>query len=233
MQADSWQRRSEGFYQLFRAEEPGGLSGQQTKIPSVLRALLQDVPDRADDVTATLVNLLARENVYLRTAKDTTEEFSVYQGNLIFAVASLRDKRALAPLLEVLNTGGFATHGVAGLGATAALGSLLALATAPEGHTRHAATITLGYLLDPTINPEPITPGQRADIKAALVSATSDENPFIRTSAVDGLSRLPDPGVTRLLRRIADTDPYSRPLDGVFPVRAAAKRALAGRTDAP
>jgi HEAT repeat protein len=236
MRADSPQRRSEGFYHLFAAEEPGGLEGRSAKIPSLLSQLFRDVPDRAEDVTATLVTLLSRENAYSRTAKRTSEEFTSYRGDLVFAVASLGDKRALAPLLEVLASGRLATNGVARLGATAALGALLTRATAPSDPTRNGATRTLGFLLDPTINPEPLTPGQRADIKSALTRATGDASPFIRISAIDGLSRLPDPDVTRLLRQIADTDPYTRPpgsLDTGFPVREAAKRALAARTGAP
>jgi hypothetical protein len=233
MQSDSWQNRSEGFYQLFRAELPGGLNGASAKIPPTLLAMQRDVPDRAADLTTSLINLLGRENAYSRSAGRTTEAFSSYHGDLIFAVAYLRDRRALAPLLEVLDTGALATRGVARLGANAALAPLLTLATVTADGRRNAVTQTLGDLVDPTINPEPLTPGQRDDIKAALVRATSDNNPFIRTSAVVGIARLPDPDVTQLLRLLAESDPYSiQPGgsgDAAYPVREAAERALAAR----
>lgn len=229
MRAETWQQRSVGFYQLLRAQLGTNLNGQSTKIPPAVRSLMRDVPERADQVAVALIDTLRRENAVSATAQ-TTEEFTSYHGDLALAVGGLGDKRALTVLVDILERGNIAMQGVARLGASTALPPLTNLATGPSYSMRNAATLTLGFLLDPTINPEPVTADQRADIKAALVAATTDPNRFVRMSAVEGLSRLPDADVSGVLRRLAESDPFSTVDDSgaaVFPVRQAAMRALA------
>jgi len=229
MRTDTWQKRSEGFYGLLRAQLGVDLNGASTKIAPALQALMREVPDRGFELTTTLIDVLRRENAFSSSAQ-TTAEFSSYHGDLVLAVASLGDRRALSPLVDILETGNLATRGVARLGASAALVPVLNLVKAASDSKRNAAIRTLAYLLDPNINPEPVTQGQRAEIKEALVRATSDVTPFVRISAIEGVSRLSDPDVVGLLRRLSETDPYSTIEESgqvVFPVREAAKRALA------
>jgi HEAT repeats len=228
MRADTWQQRSVGFYQLLRAQLGTNLNGHSTRIPPAVRSLMREVPDRADQVAVVLIDALRRENAVSPTSR-TTEEFASYHGDLALAVGALGDKRAITVLVDILESGNIAMQGVARLGAGTALGPLTNLATEPSDPKRNAATLTLGFLLDPTINPEPVTADQRADIKAALIAAASDPNRFVRTSAVEGLSRLPDADVAGVLRRLAESDPYSTVDESgaaVFPVRQAATRAL-------
>jgi HEAT repeat protein len=229
MRADTWQQRSVGFYQLLRAQLRTDLDGQSRKIPPAVRSLMREVPDRADQMAVGLIDALRRENDVSTSAR-TTDEFASYHGDLAVAVGALGDKRALPVLVDILERGDIAMKGVARLGASTALAPLTNLAAAPSDPKRNAAMRTLGLLLDPTINPEPVTADQRANIKAALVGATTDPNPFVRMSAVEGLSRLlPDPDVSGLLRRLSKSDPYST-IDesgmAVFPVRQTATRAL-------
>ena len=236
MRMDTWQKRSEGFYGLLRAELGVDLNGASTKIAPTLQSLMREVPDRGLELTTTLIDVLRRENAFSKSA-ETTAEFSSYHGDLALAVAGLGDTRALSPLVEILERGNVATRGVARLGATAALVPVLNLAKAASDLKRNAAIRALAYLLDPNINPEPMTPGQRAKIKEALVRATSDVTPFVRISAIEGVSQLSDPDVIGLLRRLSEADPYSTIEESgqvVFPVREAARRALvssaAGKT---
>jgi hypothetical protein len=228
MRTDTWQQRAVGFYQLLRAQLGTNLDGQSAKISPAVRSLMREVPDRADQVAVALIDALRRENAVSATSR-TTEEFTSYHGDLALAVGTLRDKRAITVLVDMLERGNIAMQGVARLGASTALAPLTNLATGPSYSKRDAATRTLGFLLDPTINPEPVTADQRADIKAALIAAASDPNRFVRTSAVEGLSRLPDTDVSGVLRRLAESDPYSTVDESgaaVFPVRQAATRAL-------
>jgi HEAT repeat protein len=229
MRAETWQQRSVGFYQLLRAQLGTSLNGQSAKISPAVRSLMREVPDRADPVAVALIDALRRENDVGLTAQ-TTEEFASYHGDLALAVGGLGDKRAISVLIDILDRGNIAMQGVARLGASTALAPLTNVAIGPSDPKRNAATRTIGFLLDPTINPEPVTADQRATIKAALIEATTDPNPFVRMSAVEGLSRLlPDPDVSGLLRRLSESDPYST-IDesgvAVFPVRQAATRAL-------
>lgn len=70
----------------------------------------------------------------------------------------------------------------------------------------------------------------QAKIKGALMQAAKDENRLIRTSAVEGLAKIPGPDVTVLLRELAERDPYQLSREsghpGIFPVRQAARKAL-------
>ncbi len=229
MQSEPWEKRAAGFYQMIRVAGTRDLNGASTKIAPALQTLQRDLPDRADNIRGALIGLLRRESAFSKTAETTTDEFSSYYGDVILAVSSLRDKRALSALLEVIEAGNLATRGVAGLGANTTLASLLALATSPSDLKRNAAIRTIGYLLDPAIDPELVTPVQVSDIKNALVRATTDYNPYIRISAVESVSRLLEPDVIRLLQSVAESDPYAITMESGrigFPVREAAKRAL-------
>jgi hypothetical protein len=229
----TWPERAKGFYQLFTVERADGLQGASREIPATLRAVMRDVPDRAEELRVTLIQLLDRENDLIERKHQTREAFSSYHGDLINAVAALGDKRALGPLLDVMETGSMASHGIARLGATAVLDQLLILAEVPSLTTRNAATRTLGFLLDPLTNPHPVGASQKVEIKMALLKRLSDVSPFVRISGIQAVSRVPGTDVTEALLSLAASDPNVRTTESgemEYPVRAAAHRALVIRS---
>jgi len=231
-----WESRAQSFYDLFTIAVPGGLGGRTTLIPSALSSLSRQDPERKGQMSLALIRLLEKENAVSHSPiNPASEEYSNYRGDLIATVAALKDKRGLNSLLDNILTGNLAVRGLAALGRDS-LGRILEIASANTPETgeemarRTAAARVLSRMLDPDI--VQLDETSRNAIKVGLLHASRDEASWVRLSAIEGLSRIPDPDVTVTLRSLAERDPFSR-LDPTghtsYPVRDAARKALAGR----
>ena len=162
-------------------------------------------------------------------AKPWEETYFEYYVDLITAVASFEDPLCLDALLGAMTTGDIATRGLASLGQIV-VGPVLEKLKDTNVHVRQAATIVLSELLDDKLNRHPLTSTATERVLRSLFVAASDQYPYVRMSAIQGLARVKDPKVVELLQRIAADDPYDASLhggtEGVFPVRDLARSLL-------
>src|SRR5579885_713229 len=109
LQNPEWKVRSEAYYRIITLG-----SEDLSYIPRPLTQLLSICQDRADAIKISLIRLLERENLmvqdYHRTGRRFGEEYSNYYGDVISAVSSLKDKRAINALLGAISSGGMATR---------------------------------------------------------------------------------------------------------------------------
>lgn len=107
----SYAERRAGFYTLLSAPDSGCIS--QTTRP--LRVCVQEFAayaTRYPAVGRSVIELLQRENAH---PEDLVSE-DRYHGDLVAAVAGLRDPSAVDALTGAINTGYLATHGLAMFG---------------------------------------------------------------------------------------------------------------------
>ena len=243
LKSPDWNTRAKAFYTLISSGLGDELHGRTWLVPSALAALLKQDPARSDHIKVGLIELLVKEN---RTARRPTgdwsgpprltEEYTNYWGDVVAAVAALKDQRALDALMANLWSGNMATNAVAGLG-RAALDRVTPLTNDPDVVMRNGAVRTLSQMLDPA-NAQALGGGDGvAKIEAALRQATRDKEPEVRISAIEGLGKLTNPDIIPILTSLAQRDPYQRPGDAVgslsYPVREAAAKALANRSALP
>jgi hypothetical protein len=192
--------------------------------------LLRRFPTRADEIATSLIDLLSTETAFMKSATGLGEDFGNYHGNLIGTVAALKDRRAVAVLVDNIATGNMATRGLAAIGRDA-LPGLLPLASGTDLMHKQQAVRTMAQMLEPVNRAAVADRSTLARIKAALFVASRDPDGFVRLNAVMGLGQLPDQDVTDLLISISVSDPFVRMAEGqsIYLVRDAAKKALQGR----
>jgi len=201
-------------------------------MPSALASLFKSYPQQADRIKAVLIRQLEEQNALRRRAAvgSLSEEESNYYGDLIAAVAALKDPRALRGLLGAMKTGNMATSALAAFGRLA-LGPVLEKLNDGRSDTltRSAAVDVISKMLDSDNLPAEDS-ASRMEIGNALIKAARGKDPLVRLSAVEGLSKLPGADITALLEGLAKDDPYQASsyggAKGVYPVREAAKKAL-------
>jgi hypothetical protein len=230
-----WNVRARAFYSLLSLSLPDGFNGRTWLMRSILADLFKDETERREDVSLALIRLLDLENGVRRSDRNPrSEEYSNYFGDLLAAVAALHDARALDGLLLNITTGNIATKGVAALG-PASLDRILEIIALDDSGggaitaQRMGATRALSQMLDADIvNVDDA--GSRSRIRAALIRAARDKQPWVRLNTVEGLARLSDRDAILILRTLAESDPFSRPGESgrpaIYPVRDAARRAL-------
>src|ERR1035441_8570650 len=69
-----------------------------------------------DQTSLALIQLLSRETAFSQLPGTEDDAWASYYGDVIAAVAALKDPRAASPLLDVVQTGSNATNGLAALG---------------------------------------------------------------------------------------------------------------------
>lgn len=240
LKSENWSVRSEAFYQLIQIGLRAEWQGQTTQIPTALSRLFREHPEESEQLKTTLIEILATENSLIASpaSQDATageplnEDFFNYHGDLIAAVAALKDKRSVRGLLGSISSGNMATEGLAQLGPDA-LDAVIEKLNAEEPDIKQSATIVLTQMLEPDNLQRVNTPASRQKIKLALMKSAQDSSPDARISAVEGLARLAklgDADVVPLIRRLASGDNYHTTRDGrpegFYPVREAARRAL-------
>ncbi len=212
-------------------------------VPGLVRDLLRAHPQQAEHIKLALIKALENMNGYKEQEEDKgnflDDEFSDYWPDLIWAVGSLRDPRAVRALLGAQGTGGIAANDLADL-CPFAVDALIEESHKPDRYfrgepisDRTAALRELGFCITRVAlmraHPEAV-----AKIRAAFLTALDDPDGPTRAWAVEGLSYFRnDPDIRARLQALALADPYvgtvarSGKLQEEFVVREAAKRALA------
>lgn len=177
-------------------------------------------------LTIVLIKLLERENarIYNPASKNLTEGDGVYHGDLIAAVAALRDPQALDALYGAIGTGGLAMRGLVDL-AEVAIPKLLSEMHSKEWHHRSSIMHTLKKMVD---RKEQLSIGASnlSKIRVGLLESLKDENEYVRRQAVETLIHFNDAEVRTAIQKIANNDPSVRKDakgQKVYPVRAAAQ----------
>jgi HEAT repeat protein len=215
LRSNSYEIRSAGFSKIMRLANKGIDSSGSFR--AEMRNLVA-YAHRNPSVAPALIALLEREN-RPDPAKDNLTEDSYY-GDLIGAVAELKDPRAVKALLGAITSGGMAEGGLAALGSAAVPGLLEALGSTDRPElARAAAAGVLGRV------------ARRSDavrdssaIESALLHALSDKSRFVRSNAIAALGAYPSPIARHAIESIALSDTAVSDRSGmrVYPVRAAA-----------
>ncbi len=192
--------------------------------PATVR-LLQAHPDHRDAITEALIALLSRETArfQLDPPMMTSEADLDYFVDLVWAVASLKNVRAVDALLPTLGTGMIAVEGVAALGEAAIPGALQALETAGR-YGRAGAVRALGIM---AANREELSLSDTAmtAIERGLLRALNDESDLTRQFAVRSLRPFSSDRVRKAMIELAQSDPDMVIRDGrpVYRVREEAR----------
>lgn len=233
LQDPAWQNRSAAFYDLLKQSAFVPPPGNTYAVPGATSALLAADAAQADGIRLGLVNALSIEDDLVNAgALPLPETYTDYYADLIAAVATLHDSRAVRALLGAVTTGGLATTGLGSLGAAAYGPTVALLSSSKSDDVRESTVFVLSAMLDSLNTANPDGKGLQAALAEQLKRALSDTSPGVRTAALDGIAKLPEDSTTvQALQAIATGDPYEASQAGgdagVFPVRGAAQRALA------
>ena len=188
-------------------------------------------PDRVDELKRALIGLLmieqakreAERDELRRTGRARPEEYSDYYGDLILAVAALKDPRSIKALLGAITSGGAAGGALADFGPLA-LNGVLAKSQSPDALERSMALGVLSAMLSPKSERQLDEPG-RQRTRSSILQAAADEEWDVRAQAARILGAMPpDVETIAILRQLAESDPAVS--SGHFPVRQAATQAL-------
>jgi hypothetical protein len=144
----------------------------------------------ADQVKAAVIGLLTLETGYVQdqaaAASQLTEDYVTYYGDLVGAVASLKDARSVTALLGVVDTGNMAASALAGFG-RGALDPVIGALSSVQPTTRAGAVLVLSKMLEPSNFPLVNDPVSLSKIGLALEKTTLDSNHLISVRAQQGL----------------------------------------------
>ena len=187
-------------------------------------------PDQADRVKLGLINLLNADNSLFMGPKTPpgtyTEGDSDHYAEVIDAVSSLTDERAIPALVGAMTTGGMATGGLLKYGQKA-LDPVLEKLDDPNPMVRSDAIDTAVVILLMKNDA-----ASHARILALVKPALKDGEFLIRSSALFAIERLSDrEQFVPALEELAQNDPFKLPGkadDGgeLYPIRLQAKRLL-------
>jgi hypothetical protein len=222
--------REDGFRETMKLISEDQHGGSSTQI-DLLKTFFMRHPDKADSVELSLIRLLtAEDDVFMKARPGThTEGDGEYYADLISAVSSLGDARAIPALIGAMTTGGIAQHALDDYG-DQALEPVLQQLKSPDPLRRAVAT-TLGI----HILRRHKDPASRERIIGIIMSSLADPNFVVRTSGVEEIECLEQhQQFVPVLKQLAKTDPAKSPgkaLDGgdggeFYPVRYTARRVL-------
>lgn len=194
--------RAGSFYALLRANH-----APQGFLPSVAAvAVLREFPAEADEIRAGLINLLDTENarVFRTTGVVLAEWYLSYHGDLIDAVASLRDSAAIDVLFDALPTGSMAASGLANLGEYA-LPKVLAGAYHQSWEMRRESAVVAGVAMERR-QVVGLSQGSIGRLRDMLLQLTHDPERFVREHAVRALKTVNDAEVLGRMKHLATDD---------------------------
>jgi HEAT repeat protein len=230
LQSGRSSERIGAFYQLLALLPKSDVaSNSMANIRERLPAL--SVAGSHDDasVILALAELLVKENRFVQTHQFVSQGFAEYYGDLIWSVSSLNDIRTSDALLGAVSTGDMATRALASFGPNV-LDRVIVKLTSADVLTRIGATRVLSEMLDETNIAKVRRQDYLTRIEAALLTVSADTDPYVRISAIEGLSKVGDPNVIPMVASAAQNDEYEASThggtSGVFPVRDAARRVL-------
>jgi hypothetical protein len=209
--------RRAAFYEL--------LGGPVSNASYALEKALERNPGEQGLIGVALIDLLERENARLQLAPPImTEADAAYHGDLVWAVASLRDPRAAPALAAALPTGRLAIDGLVALGEPSV--SVIAERAKQYTHWLVGATaaLALGEIAEQR-EKNALTPAGLARIRGELLDLLDHEDGRVRERAVRALVHFGDEEVRQAVVRLWRTDPFCQPRDqgNVCRVRDAAK----------
>jgi hypothetical protein len=142
-----------------------------------------------DQTSLALIQLLSRETAFSQLPGTEDDAWASYYGDVIAAVAALKDPRAASPLLDVVQTGSNATNGLAALG-TASLDGVIGKLASADPTVTTGAVLTISRMLDPDDFPKICDAASKAKINIALQSALASGSTFTRNIATTSLTKL-------------------------------------------
>lgn len=203
-QAAGWQDRSAAFYSLLGSVP----SDDRAHRWAVLKQILASDPVNADRLRTDLIDALQTEATWVRAQSDVGEGFGSYEGDLIAAVASIEDRRAVPALFLVVETGNVAVSALASSGDEALSRALAALKEVNEEGMSHSLTILLARIAQPENLLKIKSRDLIVQMKLALVNGLTDQSQFVRGTAIAGLVSLGDPNVIPALEVVAHSDSF-------------------------
>jgi hypothetical protein len=208
--------RATAFYDLVAI---GSLDSDNHAWPVQLavRRIIAAVPARTDELTRALVALLDREDAETASGRATGDG---YGGDLVGAVAALRDSRALPGLLRHIASGRVADRGLSALG-DPAVAPVMAIVADANPLRRVSAIITLAGIVAPDAGVT-VSPANQTAIRETLVRALADDVPSVRIEAARGVAPLRGADVSAALKARLTSESDKRVVDAL-------KTALAGR----
>ena len=164
---------------------------------------LVPVPDSAADSTKlALIDLLTREAAFQRTRSETSalpdETYAAYFGDVIEAVAALKDPRSANALLDVIDTGDLATRTLASFGQPV-LAAILAKFADADPAVRNGAIIAAHEMIELGVIADQVS---KLEIESALLAVAIDANYYVGTSALYALADLAGVKVSPSMTRI-------------------------------
>jgi len=142
-----------------------------------------------DQTNLALIQLLGRETAFSQQPGTADDNWASYYGDVIAAVAALKDPRSASQLLDVIQTGSTATSGLASLGLTGLDGVIQKL-TSTDPTVTTGAGLTISRMLDPDNFPKICDAASKAKINAALQNALASSSTFTRNIAASSLTKL-------------------------------------------
>jgi hypothetical protein len=247
IQSSDFEERRDLFIALIGTDRATYLGGGIADVGAFVRDGLGARPRTdvdADQRKRSLLELLEVENavvaakeserrrrglVDLPVAERFTEAHMNYYGDLIAAIAALRDVRSVEALAGAIATGSMAVDSLVSFGPMG-VGPVADRITDEDPTVRASVALTLSETLGRS---EEVarSSNHRATIRKAMLAAAKDPDPFVRARAVRGLARLGDSDSVAIVRRLANEDPYFDPFSGPqgrYTVREAAEQALKG-----
>jgi len=201
-------------------------------------ALLNGKPigELTDTEKLSLISWLAKDmdvaqKLNATTSEGVGEDYGDYLVDLALTVARLKDKRALPALVKAMAISRGICSAIAEFGDDA-VGPVIAQLNRPE--ERWSAVATLGLLLEAQrLGKNSLSMEAAEHIQKQLLALTGDSSGLIRMIAVQDLAfAKPNPDSVSVLQKIANEDPYQKPVSAdatnviVFPVREAAAATL-------
>ncbi len=213
--------RARSFYALLRANR----AQQGFKASVAAAAVLREFPAEAGDIRTGLIQLLDRENtrVFRTSGVVLAEWYLTYHGDLIDAVASLKDPAAIDVLFDALPTGMMAASGLANLGEHA-LPKILAGAKHQSWEMRRETAVVAGVAMERR-QALGLSQGSVGQLRGMLLKLTNDPQRFVRDHAVRGLQTVNDAEVRARVKHLATDESDCQTVGGrrACPVQLAAK----------
>lgn len=223
LRSNSEETRMRAFYELLDSASKGvpKFQGLGPRVESLARQAKAQ-----DQIATTLIDLLELENQVERsgTRALSGEGQIAYYGDLIGAVAALRDARAQAALLGALGTGDLAVEGLVSLGERA-LAEIVRATRDLDEDRRWGALRALEKLAARRVDLAISARGIEV-VRATLVASLSDSTWGCRVFAILGLAHFDGPDIRTRMQDLAANDSGVRTFeDGSrdFPVRRAAR----------
>ena len=226
-------KREAAFDDMMALIRDGKKGAGESGHSAALDTFFKRHPEQADRVKLGLIKLLKADNSDFQdesTPPGTyTEEDTEHYAELVNAVSSLRDERAIPALVGAMATGGIAQQAIFQYGDKALAPVLEQLKSSDPLAQASALRMSFALLAK---RGDSAAQAQTRELILAYVKAPSEPSRRIAVQEIDCLDDRQN--FVQLLTEISKTDPEKRPgkaldgedSDGFYPVRADARRVL-------